>query len=134
MPDIWERLEAVGLSTTEACGDTPRVILGCPLAGIDTDEVIDATAQIREINERYIGNPAFSNLPRKFKSALSGCPAHCTVHEINDVAFVGVVNDAAARRATTSGSAAGCPPTRCSPSGSGVVRPARAGRPTSGPA
>ncbi|MEW9549366.1 nitrite/sulfite reductase [Nonomuraea sp. NPDC050783] len=93
VPDIWERLEAVGLSTTEACGDTPRVILGCPLAGIDTDEVLDASDQIREIYDRVIGNPAYSNLPRKFKTALSGCPAHCTVHEINDVAFVGVVNE-----------------------------------------
>ncbi|TDE53517.1 nitrite/sulfite reductase [Nonomuraea mesophila] len=93
VPDIWERLEAVGLSTTEACGDTPRVILGCPLAGIDTDEVLDATEQIRELKERVIGNPAYSNLPRKFKTALSGCSAHCTVHEINDVAFVGVVNE-----------------------------------------
>ncbi|MEU7852699.1 nitrite/sulfite reductase [Nonomuraea sp. NPDC049141] len=90
VPDIWERLEAVGLSTTEACGDTPRVILGCPLAGIDTDEVLDASEEIRLLNERFIGDPAFSNLPRKFKSALSGCPSHCTVHEINDVAFVGV--------------------------------------------
>ncbi|MEU8245129.1 nitrite/sulfite reductase [Nonomuraea sp. NPDC048916] len=90
VPDIWERLEAVGLSTTEACGDTPRVILGCPLAGIDTDEVLDATEQIRVVHERFIGDPAYSNLPRKFKTAISGCPAHCTVHEINDVAFVGV--------------------------------------------
>ncbi|TDD51806.1 nitrite/sulfite reductase [Nonomuraea terrae] len=93
VPDIWERLEAVGLSTTEACGDTPRVILGCPLAGIDADEVLDATEQIQEVHDRVVGNPAYSNLPRKFKSALSGCPAHCTVHEINDVAFVGVVNE-----------------------------------------
>jgi sulfite reductase (ferredoxin) len=90
VPDIWERLEAVGLSTTEACGDTPRVILGCPLAGIDSDEVLDATEQIREVHDRFIGDPAYSNLPRKFKSAVSGCPAHCTVHEINDVAFVAV--------------------------------------------
>ncbi|MEV0405609.1 nitrite/sulfite reductase [Actinoallomurus sp. NPDC050550] len=93
VPAIWEALESVGLDTTEACGDTPRVILGCPLAGIDADEVIDATPQIREINDRYIGSPDFSNLPRKFKSALSGCTAQCTVHEINDIAFVGVVND-----------------------------------------
>ncbi|MEU7000490.1 nitrite/sulfite reductase [Nonomuraea sp. NPDC046570] len=90
VPDIWARLEAVGLSTTEACGDTPRVILGCPLAGIDTGEVIDGTAQIREVHDRFIGDPAYSNLPRKFKTAISGCPASCTVHEINDVAFVGV--------------------------------------------
>lgn len=90
VPDIWRRLEAVGLSTTEACGDTPRVILGCPLAGIDTEEVLDATEQIRLVHDRFIGDPAYSNLPRKFKTAISGCPAHCTVHEINDVAFVGV--------------------------------------------
>jgi sulfite reductase (ferredoxin) len=93
VPAIWETLEAVGLSTTEACGDTPRVILGCPLAGIDADEVIDATPQLQEIHDRYIGSPDFSNLPRKFKTALSGCAAQCTVQEINDVAFVGVVND-----------------------------------------
>ncbi|MGV9538924.1 nitrite/sulfite reductase [Streptosporangium sandarakinum] len=93
VPDIWERLEAVGLSTTEACGDTPRVILGCPLAGIDGEEVLDGTPHIREIHDAYIGDPAYSNLPRKFKTAVSGCPAHCTVHEINDVAFVGVVNE-----------------------------------------
>ncbi|MFD0856961.1 nitrite/sulfite reductase [Actinomadura adrarensis] len=92
VPEIWNRLEAVGLSTMEACGDTPRVIIGCPLAGIAEDEVIDATPQIAEIHEKYIGSPEFSNLPRKFKSALSGCTAHCTVHEINDVAFVGVRN------------------------------------------
>jgi sulfite reductase (ferredoxin) len=93
VPAIWETLESVGLSTTEACGDTPRVILGCPLAGIDADEVIDATPQLQEIHDRYIGSPDFSNLPRKFKTALSGCTAQCTVHEINDIAFVGVVGD-----------------------------------------
>ncbi|MEU4830843.1 nitrite/sulfite reductase [Streptosporangium sp. NPDC023615] len=97
VPDIWERLESVGLSTTEACGDTPRVIMGCPLAGIDTEEVIDGSALVQEIHDTYIGDPAFSNLPRKFKSAVSGCPAHCTVHEINDVAFVGVVNESGER-------------------------------------
>jgi len=93
VPDIWDALESVGLSTTEACGDTPRVIMGCPLAGIADDELIDATTEIADIGERYIGDPAFSNLPRKFKSSISGCPAQCAMHEINDVAFVAVVND-----------------------------------------
>ncbi|HLH85004.1 MAG TPA: nitrite/sulfite reductase [Trebonia sp.] len=90
VPAIWEALESVGLDTTEACGDTPRVILGCPLAGIDSGEIIDATPEIAAISERYIGDPAFSNLPRKFKTAISGCPAQCTFHEINDVAFAAV--------------------------------------------
>ncbi|RCV51531.1 nitrite/sulfite reductase [Marinitenerispora sediminis] len=91
VPAIWERLEAVGLSTTEACGDTPRVILGCPLAGIAEDEVIDASEQIRQVHDDHIGSPLFSNLPRKFKSSISGCSTYCTNHEINDVAFAGVL-------------------------------------------
>jgi sulfite reductase (ferredoxin) len=93
VPAIWDALESVGLTTTEACGDTPRVILGCPLAGIAADEIIDATQDIAAIADRYIGDPAFSNLPRKYKSSVSGCAAQCAIHEINDIAFVGVVND-----------------------------------------
>ncbi|MCW2896166.1 MAG: nitrite and sulphite reductase 4Fe-4S region [Actinomycetia bacterium] len=90
VPAIWEALEAVGLSTTEACGDTPRVILGCPLAGLDSDELIDATPDIAAVTDKYVGDPQFSNLPRKFKSSISGCAAQCTHHEINDVAFAAV--------------------------------------------
>ncbi|WP_215449877.1 nitrite/sulfite reductase [Streptomyces sp. ATCC 21386] len=90
VPEIWERLEAVGLSTTEACGDTPRVIIGSPVAGIAADEIIDGTPAMEEISRRIIGNPDFSNLPRKFKSAISGSPLLDVAHEINDIAFVGV--------------------------------------------
>ncbi|MFI9773361.1 nitrite/sulfite reductase [Streptomyces sp. NBC_01003] len=90
VPEIWRRLEAVGLSTTEACGDTPRVILGSPVAGVAADEIIDGTPAIDEIQRRFIGNPEFSNLPRKFKTAISGSPQLDVAHEINDIAFVGV--------------------------------------------
>ena len=92
VPEIWARLEAVGLTTAEACGDTPRVILGSPVAGIAADEVIDGTPAVREILERHIGSPEFSNLPRKFKTAISGSPSLDVAHEINDVSFVGVVH------------------------------------------
>ena len=88
MPEIWKRLDAVGLQTTEACGDCPRVVLGSPLAGESLDEVLDATPAIDEIVRRYIGKPEYSNLPRKFKTAISGLQD--VVHEVNDVAFVGV--------------------------------------------
>jgi sulfite reductase (ferredoxin) len=88
MPEIWKRLDAVGLQTTEACGDCPRVVLGSPLAGDSVDEVIDGTPAIDEIVKRYIGKPEYSNLPRKFKTAISGLQD--VVHEINDVAFIGV--------------------------------------------
>ncbi|ANY26141.1 nitrite/sulfite reductase [Gordonia terrae] len=90
VPTIWERLEGVGLKTTEACGDCPRVVLGSPLAGESLDEVLDPTPAIDEIVRRYIGDPKYSNLPRKFKTAISG--QQDVVHEINDVAFVGVVH------------------------------------------
>ncbi|MFB6780423.1 nitrite/sulfite reductase [Streptomyces sp. NPDC056352] len=92
VPAIWEKLEAVGLSTTEACGDCPRVIIGSPVAGIAADEIIDGTPAVDEIHDRYIGNKEFSNLPRKFKTAISGSPVQDVVHEINDIAFVGVVH------------------------------------------
>ncbi|MDV6275795.1 nitrite/sulfite reductase [Rhodococcus erythropolis] len=88
VPEIWKRLEAVGLKTTEACGDCPRVVLGSPLAGESLDEVLDPTPAIDEIVRRYIGDPKYSNLPRKFKTAISG--QQDVVHEINDIAFVGV--------------------------------------------
>ena len=92
VPEIWRRLEAVGLLDhrglrRRAAGDPRR-----PLAGIAADELIDPTPTIREITRRYIGDPAFSNLPRKFKSAITGHPSLDVVHEINDIAFVGVVH------------------------------------------
>lgn len=90
VPEIWERLEAVGLQTTEACGDVPRVILGSPVAGIAADELIDPTPAIEEISRRYIGDPSLSNLPRKYKTAITGHPSQDVVHEINDCSFVAV--------------------------------------------
>ncbi|GAA0913632.1 nitrite/sulfite reductase [Virgisporangium ochraceum] len=90
VPTIWRELEAVGLSTTEACGDTPRVILGSPVAGVAEAEVIDPTEAITEINERFIGDPTLANLPRKFKSSISWLPD--TPYESNDIALVGVIH------------------------------------------
>lgn len=88
VPEIWRRLEAVGLQTTEACGDVPRVILGSPVAGIADDELIDPTPAIEEITRRFIGDESLANLPRKFKTAITGHPSQDVVHEINDVAFI----------------------------------------------
>jgi sulfite reductase (ferredoxin) len=91
VPAIWERLDGVGLSSLQACGDVPRNILGCPVAGIDADEIIDASATLRAIEAVAAGNPEFTNLPRKYKTAISGCASQCPVHEINDISFVGVI-------------------------------------------
>jgi sulfite reductase (ferredoxin) len=90
VPAIWQRLEAVGLSTAEACGDTPRVILGSSVAGVAEAEVLDATPAIREIVDRYVGDKAFSNLPRKFKSVVAWLPD--VPYQANDISFIGVVH------------------------------------------
>ena len=92
VPQIWERLEAAGLSTLEACGDSPRPFLGSPLAGVAADEIIDGTSALAEINRRYIGDPEYANLPRKFKTALTGHPSHDVSPETNDISFVGTVH------------------------------------------
>ncbi|MDO4911625.1 MAG: nitrite/sulfite reductase [Corynebacterium sp.] len=90
VPEIWRRLDAVGLSTLLGCGDVPRVILGSPVAGIAADEIIDASPAIDEVLESYLRNPEFQNLPRKFKSAISG--RQDITHEIQDLAFIGSVH------------------------------------------
>jgi sulfite reductase beta subunit-like hemoprotein len=118
VPAIFERIEAVGLTTQEACGDTPRVFLGCPLAGVTAHEVLDATDDIRAVASRYVGDPAFSNLPRKYKTSISGCRVHCTNPEINDISLVGRRPFRRSGPATTCRSAAASPRTRCSRSGS----------------
>ncbi|MGH8964151.1 MAG: nitrite/sulfite reductase, partial [Actinomycetes bacterium] len=92
MPEIWRRLDTVGLETTTACGDSPRGFLGSPVAGIAADEIIDPTPVILEIKRRYIGDPELANLPRKFKTAITGHPSLDVVHEINDISLVGVVH------------------------------------------
>jgi len=94
VPEIWRRLESVGLQTTEACGDVPRGMLNCPLAGVAQDEILDASGVLAEVVEKYLGDPEFSNLPRKWKTSISGCVDHCTEPELDDVSFVGVHDQA----------------------------------------
>lgn len=90
VPEMWRRLESVGLTTIEGCGDTPRGFLVSPVAGIAKDEVIDPTPVAQAIRDTYLGDPELANLPRKFKTALTGSPTLDVLHEINDIALVGV--------------------------------------------
>ncbi len=92
VPAIWQRLESVGLGTTEACGDSPRPFLGSPVAGVAEDEIIDGSPALQEIKRRFIGDPEYANLPRKFKTSISGHPSLDAAPEVNDVSFVGTVH------------------------------------------
>jgi len=87
LPDLLERLWRVGLTTTGACGDVARNVTGCPLAGIDAEELIDAAPLALAINSALGGNSEFYNLPRKFKISITGCKDWCSYPEINDVGF-----------------------------------------------
>jgi sulfite reductase (ferredoxin) len=88
VPEIWRQLTSVGLDTTEACGDCPRGLLGSPVAGESLTEVLDPTPALDEIVRRYIGNPDYADLPRKYKTAISGLQD--VAHEVNDISFIGV--------------------------------------------
>jgi sulfite reductase beta subunit-like hemoprotein len=90
LPIILDRLREVGLSTTEACGDCVRNILNCPASGVDEEELFDTTPLIQQVNDFFIDNREFSNLPRKFKIALTGCAHRCVYPEINDIGMFAV--------------------------------------------
>lgn len=85
LPEIVEALTEIGLSPKGACGDVVRNVTGCPLAGLDGHELIDASPLAVEIAQKLTANPEFYNLPRKFKISVTGCPLWCTYPEINDV-------------------------------------------------
>src|SRR5438270_10201215 len=85
LPQVMEALWRCGLSTLGACGDVTRNITGCPVAGVDGDEVCDASPLTLEANRMLVGNSDFYNLPRKFKISITGCRVWCAYPEINDV-------------------------------------------------
>jgi ferredoxin-nitrite reductase len=87
LPDIFNRLEAVGLYSFEACGDCPRTIVGNPLAGIDKNEIMDTTELVNQVNDFFLMNRDFSNLPRKYKMSISGNIYNSANAEINCLAF-----------------------------------------------
>jgi len=91
LPDLLDQLWRAGLTTMGSCGDDTRNITGCPLAGVDADEVFDASPLALELNRFFVGNSEFYNLPRKFKISLTGCRVWCSYPEINDVGLTGVV-------------------------------------------
>jgi ferredoxin-nitrite reductase len=85
VPEIWARLEAVGMTTVQACGDSARNVLCCPVSGLDADEVLDAHPVARAISDFFTGNREYANLPRKFKLSVTGCREDCAQAEINDI-------------------------------------------------
>ena len=94
LPELLDGLWRAGLTTMGSCGDDTRNITGCPLAGVDADEICDASSLALEANRFFVGNGDFYNLPRKFKVCITGCRVWCAYPEINDVGFTAIRRDA----------------------------------------
>ncbi len=90
LPEVLDALWQAGLTTKGSCGDDVRNIVGCPVAGVDADEIYDASPLVEEANRLFVGNSEFYNLPRKFKVCITGCHAWCSYPEINDVGLTAV--------------------------------------------
>src|ERR1700732_1213278 len=90
LPEVLDELWRVGLNTTGSCGDVTRNITGCPVAGVDADEICDASSLALEVDRMLAGNAEFYNLPRKFKISITGCRVWCPYPEINDVGLTAI--------------------------------------------
>src|SRR5881296_3698257 len=96
LPDVFQTLWRTGITTMGACGDVTRNVTGCPLAGLDADEIVDASPLVHAATRMLNGNPMFYNLPRKYKVSVTGCRAWCSYPEVNDVGFTALRHPATA--------------------------------------
>src|SRR6184192_4360984 len=94
LPDVFQTLWRTGITTMGACGDVTRNVTGCPLAGVDADEIVDASPLVHAATRMLNGNPAFYNLPRKYKVSITGCRVWCAYPEINDVGLTALHHEA----------------------------------------
>jgi sulfite reductase (ferredoxin) len=90
LPEVFQALWLQDVTTMGSCGDVTRNVTGCPVAGLDADELIDASPLVLAATELVNGHADFYNLPRKFKVSISGCRAWCTYPEVNDIGFTAV--------------------------------------------
>ena len=93
LPEVFRRLDEVGLTTVGACGDAVRNVTGCPVAGLAHDELFDVTPVTEAVTTFFYGNPDYSDLPRKHKITVSACAHRCNAPEINCIALVGAIRD-----------------------------------------
>jgi ferredoxin-nitrite reductase len=92
IPEVYARLDAVGLTTHGACGDITRNVVGCTLAGIGHEQLVDGNATAEALHRHFLDNKLYSNLPRKYKISVTGCAEDCARGLINDLALSGAVD------------------------------------------
>jgi ferredoxin-nitrite reductase len=87
VPEIWHRLRAVDLISLQTGMDNIRGVIGCPVAGLTPNELFDASGVVREFTQMFVGNKAYTNLPRKFNVTITACKEACTHAEAQDIAL-----------------------------------------------
>ena len=92
IPEIFERLERVGMTTSGACGDITRNVVGCTVSGLAHDEIVDGYATSEAIHDYFLDNKLYSNLPRKYKVSVTGCTEDCARGLINDIALSAAIH------------------------------------------
>lgn len=98
VPEVLERLAAVKVTTRQTGHDNVRNIVGCPVAGLDGNELIDASPLVKQISALIVGNRSFTNLPRKFNVAIAGCREDCGHSQISDIGMTPAVYEKAGDR------------------------------------
>lgn len=93
LPQVLAELGEVGLTTAGGCGDAVRNVTGCPVHGVDLNELFDVTPVVDEVVSFFYGNPDYFDLPRKHKITISACADRCNAPEINCIALIGVLRD-----------------------------------------
>src|SRR5919106_3422191 len=87
VPEIWRRLEMVGLASLQTGMDNIRNVVGCPVAGFTPNELFDASPVVRQFTQLFVGNKEYTNLPRKFNVTITACKENCTHAESQDIAL-----------------------------------------------
>ncbi len=93
VPAVFAKLEEAGLTSMQTGMDSVRNVMTCPVAGLNPNELLDGTEIVRAINREVLGNPAYTNLPRKCNIAVTGCTDNCLHTETQDIALVPAYHD-----------------------------------------
>ena len=87
VPEIWRRLDRVGLVSLQTGMDNIRNVVGCPVAGLTPNELFDASPVVRQFTGIFVGKKEYTNLPRKFNVTITACKENCTHAETQDLAL-----------------------------------------------
>lgn len=94
-PELWAKLESVGITLRASCGNTVRNITGSPLAGVQPDEPFDISPYAHAVFEYFLRHPVGWEMGRKIKMAFSSSLHDSAFTYIHDFGFIPVIQKGA---------------------------------------